>query len=116
MIYLPKIKKHSDILLEGLVYYATFVNAQSNYLPPDNFQEDPEPLIAHRTSPTNIGVYLLSVITARDFGWISFEEAIPSIECTLSTLEKMEKFRGHLYQLVCNRYTQTSLAYLCINR
>ncbi|MCZ2203439.1 GH36-type glycosyl hydrolase domain-containing protein [Bartonella sp. A05] len=79
------------------LYYVTFVNAQSNYLPPDNFQEDPEPLVAQRTSPTNIGVYLLSTIASRDFGWISFEETIIRIEHTLSTLEKMEKFRGHLY-------------------
>ncbi|WP_425277562.1 GH36-type glycosyl hydrolase domain-containing protein [Bartonella florencae] len=79
------------------LYYATFVNAQSNYLPPDNFQEDPEPLVAHRTSPTNIGVYLLSIIAARDFGWISFEETIKRIEYTLNSLTKMEKFRGHLY-------------------
>ncbi|MCZ2157728.1 protein ndvB [Bartonella sp. 220] len=79
------------------LYYATFVNAQSNYLPPDNFQEDPEPLIAHRTSPTNIGVYLLSTIAARDFGWISFEETLTRVEYTLNSLAKMEKFRGHLY-------------------
>ncbi|WP_182480093.1 GH36-type glycosyl hydrolase domain-containing protein [Bartonella chomelii] len=79
------------------LYYATFVNAQNNYLPPDNFQEDPEPLVAQRTSPTNIGVYLLSTIAARDFGWISFKDAITRIKRTLSTLEKMEKFRGHLY-------------------
>ncbi|WP_435521228.1 GH36-type glycosyl hydrolase domain-containing protein [Bartonella silvatica] len=78
-------------------YYATFVNAQSNYLPPDNFQEDPKPQIAYRTSPTNIGVYLLSIVAARDFGWISFEESITRIECTLNSLAKMEKFRGHLY-------------------
>ncbi|WP_455476022.1 GH36-type glycosyl hydrolase domain-containing protein [Bartonella sp. B17] len=79
------------------LYYATFVNAQNNYLPPDNFQEDPKPLVAQRTSPTNIGVYLLSIIAARDFGWISAEEAITRVEYTLSTLTKMEKFRGHLY-------------------
>ncbi|UNF43904.1 protein ndvB [Bartonella krasnovii] len=86
-----------SIARQTWLYYANFVNAQSNYLPPDNFQEDPEPLIAQRTSPTNIGLYLLSVIAARDFGWISCDETITRIECTLSSLEKMEKFRGHLY-------------------
>ncbi|MGF7157075.1 GH36-type glycosyl hydrolase domain-containing protein [Bartonella heixiaziensis] len=79
------------------LYYATFVNAENNHLPPDNFQEDPKPVVAQRTSPTNIGVYLLSTIAARDFGWISFEETLTRIEYTLSTLAKMEKFRGHLY-------------------
>ncbi len=38
-------------------------------LPPDNFQEDPAPALAHRTSPTNLGLYLLSTATARDFAW-----------------------------------------------
>ncbi|WP_336278757.1 GH36-type glycosyl hydrolase domain-containing protein [Bartonella sp. CB175] len=79
------------------LYYTTFVNAQNNHLPPDNFQEDPEALVAQRTSPTNIGVYLLSIIAARDFGWISLEETIKRVESTLNSLEKMEKFRGHLY-------------------
>lgn len=66
-------------------------------MPPDNFQEDPKPLVAQRTSPTNIGLYLLSVIAARDFGWISCKETITRIEYTLNSLAKMEKFRGHLY-------------------
>ncbi|WP_442879677.1 GH36-type glycosyl hydrolase domain-containing protein [Bartonella sp. CB189] len=79
------------------LYYTTFVNAQNNHLPPDNFQEYPKPLVAQRTSPTNIGVYLLSIIAARDFGWISFEETIKRIERTLNSLGKMEKFRGHFY-------------------
>ncbi|WP_375675448.1 GH36-type glycosyl hydrolase domain-containing protein [Bartonella sp. AP9QHHD] len=90
-------KKLRSIARRTWLYYATFVNAQNNYLPPDNFQEDPEPLVAQRTSPTNIGVYLLSIIAARDFGWIGFEETITRIECTLRSLTKMEKFRGHLY-------------------
>ncbi len=88
------------------LYYATFVNAENNHLPPDNFQEDPKPLIAQRTSPTNIGIYLLSTIAACDFGWISFEETLTRVECTLSTLAKMEKFRGHLY----NWYATDTLA------
>ncbi|WP_375608959.1 GH36-type glycosyl hydrolase domain-containing protein [Bartonella sp. AC53GZZY] len=90
-------KKLRSIARRTWLYYGTFVNAQNNYLPPDNFQEDPEPLIAQRTSPTNIGVYLLSIIAARDFGWIGVEETITRIECTLRSLAKMEKFRGHLY-------------------
>ena len=45
-------------------------------LPPDNFQEDPKPVVAHRTSPTNIGLYLLSVVAARDFGWLGTLETV----------------------------------------
>ena len=57
-------------------YFETFVTAEHNNLPPDNFQESPAPVVAPRTSPTNIGVYLLSVVSARDFGWISLSDAI----------------------------------------
>ncbi|MBW8298588.1 MAG: protein ndvB [Hydrogenophaga sp.] len=78
-------------------FYETFVTAGDNYLPPDNFQEKPEPVVAHRTSPTNIGVYLLSVVSARHFGWISFEQTIERLEQTISTVERMDKYRGHLY-------------------
>lgn len=78
-------------------YFETFVTAASHHLPPDNFQETPEPRLAERTSPTNIGLYLLSVLTARDFGWIGFEAAVRRIEQTLDTLDRMEKYCGHLY-------------------
>ncbi|MGL3607503.1 GH36-type glycosyl hydrolase domain-containing protein [Rhizobium sp. G187] len=78
-------------------YFETFTTAGDNYLPPDNFQENPEPVVAHRTSPTNIGVYLLSVVSARHFGWLSFDQTIERLEQTISTVERMEKYRGHLY-------------------
>ncbi len=78
-------------------YYEMFVNKDENYLPPDNFQETPTPVVASRTSPTNIGVYLLSTISARQFGWISFSDTIERLEKTIETVEKMEKYRGHLY-------------------
>ena len=79
------------------LYYEVFVTSEHNLLPPDNFQETPAPIVAARTSPTNIGVYLLSTVSARDFGWISLTEAIDRIERTMSTIEKMERYRGHLY-------------------
>ena len=66
-------------------------------LPPDNFQEDPHPVIAHRTSPTNLGLYLLSTASARDFGWIGTLEAVHRIEATLATMEGMKRFRGHFF-------------------
>ncbi|NGO65361.1 protein ndvB [Rhizobium daejeonense] len=78
-------------------FYETFVTAGDNYLPPDNYQENPEPIVAHRTSPTNIGVYLLSTVSARHFGWLSFEQTIERLEQTISTVERMDKFRGHLF-------------------
>jgi cyclic beta-1,2-glucan synthetase len=78
-------------------YFETFVTEEHHHLPPDNFQESPTPIVAARTSPTNVGVYLLSVVSARDFGWISMAEAISRIDATLSTIERMERSRGHLY-------------------
>ncbi len=78
-------------------YFETFVTAEQNFLPPDNFQEIPNKVIAMRTSPTNIGVYLLSVVSARDFGWISLNDAVSRIDATMLTIEKMERYRGHLY-------------------
>ncbi len=78
-------------------YFETFVTAEQHFLPPDNFQERPHPVLAERTSPTNIGVYLLSVVSARDFGWIGFEETVRRLEETVSTIDSMPKFRGHLY-------------------
>ena len=78
-------------------YFATFVTAERLGLPPDNFQETPEPVVAERTSPTNIGLYLLSVVSARDFGWIGTVDAVDRIETTLRTVQRMEHYRGHLY-------------------
>ncbi|MDR6432589.1 GH36-type glycosyl hydrolase domain-containing protein [Brucella pseudogrignonensis] len=78
-------------------YFAEFSNEENNHLPPDNFQEDPAPIVAQRTSPTNIGVYVLSVVAARDFGWIGFDETLNRLSATVTTLEKMEKYQGHLY-------------------
>ena len=78
-------------------YFADFANDENHHLPPDNFQEDPAPILAQRTSPTNIGVYVLSAVAARDFGWISFEETLTRLDATITTLEKMEKYQGHLY-------------------
>ena len=76
-------------------FFETFVTAGDNMLPPDNFQEDPISVVAHRTSPTNMGLYLLSIVSARDFGWIGTAEALEKLEATLATMMKMERVRGH---------------------
>lgn len=78
-------------------YFETFVTAEENWLPPDNYQEAPVEAIAHRTSPTNIGLCLLSYITAHDFGFIGVEETIERSSRTLDTLMRMDRYRGHLY-------------------
>ena len=73
------------------------MDKKNNYLPPDNYQEDPPNGIAHRTSPTNIGLGLLSAFVARDLGYINTSELYKMVERTISTVEKMEKWNGHLY-------------------
>ena len=78
-------------------FFETFVTAEEHALPPDNFQEDPKPMIAHRTSPTNMGLYLLSVVAARDFGWIGTHDAVDRLEATLGTMKSLERYRGHFY-------------------
>jgi cyclic beta-1,2-glucan synthetase len=78
-------------------FFETFVTASDHMLPPDNFQEDPAPVLAHRTSPTNLGLYLLSVASARDFAWLGTAEAADRLESTLATMGKLSRFRGHFY-------------------
>jgi cyclic beta-1,2-glucan synthetase len=77
------------------LYFATFVNKANHFLPPDNFQEDPSPVIAHRSSPTNFGLYLLSVVAARDLGWISLHEMTSRLEATLDGMDALPRHRGH---------------------
>ncbi len=78
-------------------FFETFVGPENHALPPDNFQEKPTPVVAHRTSPTNLGLYLLSIIAAHDFGWIGTVAAIERLEATLGTMNGLERFRGHFY-------------------
>lgn len=78
-------------------YFDAFVTTDDGMLPPDNFQEDPKPALAHRTSPTNLGLYLLSIVSARDFGWLGLSETVERLSATLATMSQLEKHRGHFY-------------------
>ena len=73
------------------------VGPQDKHLPPDNLQILPRTMVAHRTSPTNIGLYLLSTACARHFGWIGTQAFIGRLEATLGTLEAMPRHRGHFF-------------------
>ncbi len=77
-------------------FFDTFVSAADHYLPPDNYQEDPRGELARRTSPTNIGLYLLSVVSARELGFIGLRQSIERLRQTLATVERLEKREGHL--------------------
>ncbi|HET9885444.1 MAG TPA: glucoamylase family protein, partial [Candidatus Binatia bacterium] len=78
-------------------FFETFVGSVDHSLPPDNFQEEPTPVVAHRTSPTNLGLYLLSIVAGHDFGWIGTTDAIDRLEATFGTMNGLERFRGHFY-------------------
>ena len=78
-------------------FFETFVGPADHALPPDNFQEEPKPIVAHRTSPTNMGLYLLSTVAARDLGWLGTMEAVERLEATLATMGRMDLFHGHFY-------------------
>jgi len=78
-------------------FFETFVGPEDHALPPDNFQEEPTLVVAHRTSPTNLGLYLLSTISAHDFGWLGTVATIERLEATLGTMNRLDRFRGHFY-------------------
>lgn len=76
-------------------YYEDFVNEENNYLAPDNYQEKPYKGIAHRTSPTNIGMGLISNIVAYDLGYLSIGEVIYRLELSIDGMRNLEKYKGH---------------------
>ncbi len=78
-------------------YFEHFVEEKDNWLPPDNFQEQPEALVAHRTSPTNIGLSLLANLSAYDFGYLSTNAFIDRTSKTINTMKRMERYKGHFY-------------------
>ena len=81
-------------------FFSHFASKEDHFLPPDNFQEDPLPVVAHRGSPTNFGLYLLAVVTAHDFGWTGLGEMTRKLEAALKSLKEMPRFRGHFYNWI----------------
>ena len=78
-------------------YFERFVTQEDNWLPPDNYQEHPVPRVAHRTSPTNIALSLLSNLSAFDLGYIMPGQLIERSFRTMTTMQTMERYKGHLY-------------------
>lgn len=78
-------------------FFSENVKAEENYLPPDNIQETPVPSRAARTSPTNIGMYLVSILAAADLSFITAREMYERIEKTLNSVERLPKYEGLLY-------------------
>ena len=98
----PKLADDQVIFLRKLArrtwaFFETFVGPDDHWLPPDNYQEEPVAAVAHRTSPTNVGLALLSNLSACDFGYISVGQLIERTDKALATMETLERHRGHFY-------------------
>ena len=93
------------LVLKTWSYFERFVNAEGNWLPPDNFQEYPSEKIAYRISPTNEGLFLVSALVARDFGLVSLESLVTMWERNLQSWGQLNRLRGHFY----NWYDTTTL-------
>ena len=78
-------------------YFDRFVGPEDNWLPPDNMQEHPVQVIAHRTSPTNIGMALLANLSAVDFGYITVGQMMERTANTLGSMDQLERHHGHFY-------------------
>ena len=87
----------TDIARATWRYFEKTVTSSDHYLPPDNLQIHPDKGIAHRTSPTNMGLYLLSCAAAQAFGFLEPEEMARYMEKTISTMEKLKLWEGHFY-------------------
>lgn len=79
------------------LFYTDHVTGENNFLPPDNVQYSPVYRVSKRTSPTNIGMYLLSCVCAEELGFIDGARLVTLTERTVSTLEKLPKYKGNLY-------------------
>jgi len=90
-------------------YFDDFVGPQSHWLPPDNYQEALRVEVARRTSPTNVGLWLLSSLTANDCGYVTLDDLVERGLGTLETLHKLERFEGH----ILNWYDTGTLEPLC---
>ncbi|HEY2839827.1 MAG TPA: cyclic beta 1-2 glucan synthetase, partial [Pirellulales bacterium] len=78
-------------------FFETHVGAVDNWLPLDNYQEAPKTKSAHRTSPTNIGLYALSTLAAHDLGYISAAGLCDRLEKCFDTLDRLDRFHGHFH-------------------
>jgi len=78
-------------------FFETFVGPEDHWLPPDNYQEEPAEALAHRTSPTNMGLALLANLTAHDFGYIPVGTLIDRTARTLDTMGGLQRYRKHFF-------------------
>ena len=94
-------KNEQDYILEiarkTWLFFKDNINEKTNYLPPDNYQEDRKPKIVLRTSSTNIGLGMLSAISSYDLKFESLEDTLNLLEKMINTVCSLQKWNGHLY-------------------
>lgn len=98
----PRLSLEQTIFLRKLSrktwsFFEKFVTAEDHWLPPDNYQESPGPALAHRTSPTNMGLALLASLSAYDFGYLSAAQLLQRTDLAFQTMGSLERHRGHFY-------------------
>ena len=107
-VSLPRVTRKASITAEDEVllrriarrtwrFFQDTVTETDHWLPPDNYQEDRPERVAHRTSPTNIGLYLLSVVTAHDLGYVGRVQLVRRLSNTLQEMDNLERYQGHFY-------------------
>lgn len=77
-------------------YFSTFVSADTSWLPPDNYQVSHQDRLAMRTSPTNIGLWMASVLGAHDSGYLTINQVVEKLTSTMATIGRLEHYKGHL--------------------
>ena len=98
----PSLAGHQLAFLRALArrtwaFFDTYVGPEDNWLPPDNVQVQPGPTVAHRTSPTNIGLSLLANLAAHDFGYLPTGRLLERTAKALTSMASLERYRGHFY-------------------
>jgi cyclic beta-1,2-glucan synthetase len=98
----PRLSADQTLFLRNLArrtwaFFETYVGPEDHWLPPDNFQEHPVGAIAHRTSPTNMGLAMLANLSACDFGYISTPQFVERTANALDTMKGLERYQGHFY-------------------
>ena len=78
-------------------FFETFAGPDEHWLAPDNWQEHPGVRLAHRTSPTNMGLALLANLTAYDFGYVPAGQLVQRTANAMGTMAALERYEGHFY-------------------
>ena len=87
----------TEIAKRTWLFFKDYITEDTKYLPPDNYQEDRIPKVVKRTSSTNIGLGMLSVISSYDLGFESLEDTVSLLEKMINTVSGLQKWNGHLY-------------------